>query len=262
MTTQSSTTKTVAIVTGSLLAFVGVSLGIGGGAAIWAHNTQRDSAGYFATSAEPLDTPSFALTSGEIDLGVDASDYRWIPGDGAATVRLQATPNNDRPVFVGIARSADVEAYLAGSAHAEVTDFDVDPFRAEIRESGGALRPGRPADQGFWAASANGSGTQTVTWPAQSGSWTVVLMNADGSPGVAVDVAVGAKTGVLLPIGLGLVVFALVVLVGGVALIVAGSGGRQNRARPSFNPTGPTAGTGRPGADAELPAEVGTSARR
>jgi len=57
-------------------------------------------------------------------------------------------------------------------------------------------------------------------------------MNADASPGVAVDVAVGARTGVLLPIGLGVAGVAVVVFLGGIALVVAGSGARGRHSLP------------------------------
>ena len=235
MNTRSST-GTAALVVGSLAAFAGMGLGIAGGALVWAHSTQRDSAGYYSTSAERLETSSFALKSDQIDLGSDASDYRWVPGDGANVVRLQATSKGTQPLFVGIARSADVERYLAGSAHAEVTDFDVDPFRPEMRQVDGSARPAPPASQAFWAGSAIGTGRQTLDWKPQAGNWTVVVMNADGSPGVDIDVAVGAKTDVLLPIGLVAGGVALVMVGGGIALVVFGANSRRRQTGPYVAP--------------------------
>ena len=227
MTVRRSSTKTAFLIFGSLAASAGVAFGIAGGALVWAHSTQRDAAGYYATSAERLDTRSFALTSEKVDLGVDASDYRWVPG-GPTAVRVQATSSSATPVFVGIAPAADVDRYLASSAHAEITDFEVSPFRPELRDVPGATRPAAPASQAFWAMSAQGPGTQTVNWPTQSGDWKVVVMNADGAPGVAVDVAIGGKTGLLMPLGLGLGAFAIVLLAGGVAMVLAGSRGNRD----------------------------------
>jgi uncharacterized protein DUF4389 len=71
-------------------------------------------------------------------------------------------------------------------------------------------------------ASVSGSGTQTVTWPSESGRWSAVVMNANGQPGISVDVKVGAKTGVLLPIGLGLGALGILVLVGSAFLLLLG----------------------------------------
>ena len=129
-------------------------------------------------------------------------------------------------MFVGIARKADVDRYLAGSAHDEITDFDVDPFRAEYRRSPGDARPAAPAAQSFWLASGHGDGLQRVTTPMKDDDLTVVVMNADGSAGVTADVAVGAKTGLLLPVGIGLLALAAVSLgLGATGIILGGTGG-------------------------------------
>ncbi|HKV67186.1 MAG TPA: hypothetical protein VJN72_03790 [Gaiellales bacterium] len=59
-------------------------------------------------------------------------------------------------------------------------------------------------------------GTQTVRWDVRRGNWAVVLMNRDGSPGVATEVGIGAKLGILAWFGGGLVAI-------GVALGAAGA---------------------------------------
>jgi hypothetical protein len=62
-------------------------------------------------------------------------------------------------------------------------------------------------------------------------------MNADAAAGVSTDVALGAKTGVLLPIGLGLAGVGIVLFAGGIALVVSGSSGRRGReATPPGSP--------------------------
>jgi hypothetical protein len=40
-----------------------------------------------------------------------------------------------------------------------------------------------PADQSFWAATAVGTGPQTLTWEQERGEWAMVIMNADATPG-------------------------------------------------------------------------------
>ena len=72
-------------------------------------------------------------------------------------------------------------------------------------------------------ASASGPGEQTATWDAESGEWTVVLMNADASDGVAADVSVGAEADFLLWLAIGLLVAGAVVLAVAVLLIVLGA---------------------------------------
>src|SRR5439155_19878835 len=66
--------------------------------------------------------------------------------------------------------------------------------------------------------------------------WTAVLMTADAEPGDAADVALAAASGMLLPIGLGVGVFGLLVLVAaGLALAMAfgrAAGARAPEATP------------------------------
>ncbi|MEP7090333.1 MAG: hypothetical protein ABI776_09525, partial [Nocardioidaceae bacterium] len=45
----------------------------------------------------------------------------------------------------------------------------------------------------IWARQASGSGPQSIAWPVENGNWTAVVMNADGSAGVAADIAAGAE---------------------------------------------------------------------
>ena len=97
-------------------------------------------------------------------------------------------------MFVGIARTRDVDAYLDRSAHATLTDFEVDPFEAELPHHRRRLAaPAAPGTQSIWAAKATGAGTQTLTWDVEDGDWSVVVMNADGSAGVDTDISVGAE---------------------------------------------------------------------
>jgi hypothetical protein len=102
------------------------------------------------------------------------------------------------------------------------TDVDYSPFHASYRDHGGDRRPARPADQHFWAASAHGSGTQTVAWDLEDGDWSIVVMNADGSRGVDTDISAAAKVPFLGTLGWVSLGGALVLLIAAGTLLYLG----------------------------------------
>ena len=120
-----------------------------------------------------------ALTTEEIDVDADIPD--WLAGDDDiyGDMRLRVAVGDGGPVFAGIARTADVERYLAGASHTEVTDIDTDPFEAEYADHAGA-RPARRARPARTSGSPppQGAGQQTLDWDVREGSWSVVVMNA------------------------------------------------------------------------------------
>jgi hypothetical protein len=212
--------RIVLIVAGALVALLGLGLVAGGGVLVWAHGTQRDASGYYTTSTEHFATSTYALTS-DVDLGRAPGEHDWTIAHPVGTVRIRASVGT-RSVFAGIGPQADVARWLAGVAHERVVGANFGPFDTETRVVTGPRPADPPLDQGFWAASASGSGFQTLRWPSESGRWTIVVMNADATPGVAADVNVGARTGLLLPIGLGLGAFGLLLLAGASALLFFG----------------------------------------
>jgi len=71
-------------------------------------------------------------------------------------------------------------------------------------------------------ASVSGSGEQALDWTVQSGEWALVIMNAEGSPGVSADVRCGVKTlAALFPIGLASLVVGVVALIGGGRMVTS-----------------------------------------
>jgi hypothetical protein len=205
--------KVVLMIVGALLTVAAFGIAVGGGALVGIHATQRDASGFYTTPFERLDTPTAALTS-EIDLGTALGGHDGANRWRLADLRFRVT-SFDRPVFVGIAPTSAVDRWLAETSHEEITSMGYGPFRTRTEMIGGVTGvAGPPAEQSFWAAQATGTGTVTLRWPAEAGRWTTVLMNADGSPGVTADVSVGAKTGLLLAIGIGM-------LIGGFTLLAA-----------------------------------------
>ena len=206
------------IVIATLLGLIGLAMAVGGGFGIWL-TTQRDSDGYVMTSSERFATGSYALATRSLEVSTDVPSFLY--GESwLGTVRVKGeSANPGRPIFIGIGRRSDVQAYLARVAHADVVDIQSNPFKASYRpQPGGA--PGVPPVQArFWVAKVSGPGTQRLDWKVKSGTWSVVVMRPDGSRGVVADVGVGAKVPALIWVSLGLLLFGLLLLAGAGALI-------------------------------------------
>jgi hypothetical protein len=237
--------RIVALVAGCVLAAVGAALFAGAVGFTWAYTTQRDDDGYFTSRRVLVETPTPALHSERVDLGSDEGPDQWPFGKGdLATVRLEARADDGDEVFIGIGRTRDVDAYLDGVAHDEVTsirwsrgDRDVRYRRVE----GASVAPA-PTDQTFWAATASGSGVQTLRWEVEGGSWSIVVMHPDGTPAVRAEVSVGVKIGALIGILVGLWIAAVLTLGGATALIAWGARGSTTPAVSPVVPTGAASG--------------------
>jgi hypothetical protein len=208
--------RVVMLVIGILLALSGLGLGAAGTGMLIAYGVGGDQDGYLTSPAFDLQTDTYAITAEELELVQAPGD--WTPWGDRLDLRVTVTASEE-PVFVGIAPRAEVSAYLDGVAHDELQRLDLPG--ATYLPSDGDREPAPPSTETFWAESVEGTGTQTLTWSAEAGRWSVVVMNADASPGVAVEATAGARTDLLLPIGIGLLIAALVLLGAGAALIVA-----------------------------------------
>jgi hypothetical protein len=216
--------RVLALVIGSLLALVALGLALAGAMVVLAHLTARDSAGFYTSRSERFTTSTYALTSEDIQLGdVRGRGADWALDALDATVRVRASEPDAGRVFIGIARTADVDRYLAESAHAEVTGADMLPFSYDTVRRSGTTAPAIPDTQQFWAASASGDGTQALTWKPEQGRWSIVVMNADGSPRVTADVSLGAKSSAVLPVGIVLLGLGVLGLAGAAGLIFVGA---------------------------------------
>jgi hypothetical protein len=222
--------RVILIVLGSIVGLLGLGLAAVGGFLLWADRTQREG-GYLTTQTERFATSTYALTRERLE--VDAGGPNWIWNENwLGKVRIRGEGASAKPLFIGIGPEAAVAGYLGRVAHADVEDIDVDPFRVDYRQIAGAAPRGPPTAQSFWAASASGQGRQSVTWKVRDGDWSVVLMNADGSRGVAADVDLGAKLSFLLWAAIGLLVGGALIVGGSVALIVLAARRRPPPAPP------------------------------
>jgi hypothetical protein len=209
--------RITALVTGVLLGLVSLALLGAGGTVLWA-DTQRDATGYLTTGTHEFATAGSAVASERVELGSAGTGWLYAPAL-AGTVRIRVTPVSSGPaLFTGIGPSAAVDRYLAGVRHAVITDF----WDNQEQAIGGGSPGSAPGTQGFWAASATGPGTQTLRRDPASGSWTVVLMNASGRPGIHVRADLGATYPDLPWITAGLLA-AGAVFAAGAALLIVGA---------------------------------------
>jgi len=174
--------RLAAVVAGGLSILLAAMAALGGAGLTWA-SSKQDDAGYYTTSTERIATATSAIATDDLD--VDG-----VPG-ALGKVRVNVKASGDKPVFAGIARTRDVDAYLLGTSHTTLTDIDVDPFEPKYESNAGSARPAPPASQGFWVATSDG--TKPLDWKVKDGTWSVVVMNADGSKGVNTRVSAGAS---------------------------------------------------------------------
>jgi hypothetical protein len=204
-------------VIGALMILGSLGLIGGGGVALWADLGHRDAAGYVTTDVHSLSTAGSALATAPVELGDPG--VGWLYSKvvlGEVRIRVAPLGSGSSQLFVAVGPSADVDRYLAGVSQTVISDFWTDRLQA----TGGGTPGSAPGTQDFWVASATGAGAQTLMWEPANGSWTVVVMNADGQAGVDVTADLGATMPAMLGIAIGSLAVGGLVLICGVLLIV------------------------------------------
>jgi hypothetical protein len=214
--------RVLQLVLGSLGLLVALTLVGSAAAATWALETHGDGSGYLTLDTHRFETSSYALQGQSLD--VNTKSPIWALADHLGRVRITATSTRAaKPLFVGIARTEDADRYLAGVAHDEARELELDPVRVEYRRFGGGAPAAVPAARSFWRAHATGTGTQRIDWPIEKGRWTVVAMNGDGSRSVSLDAQLAARVSSAWWIVAGLFVLGGLSLLGGGALVYSGA---------------------------------------
>ena len=206
--------RVIGMVFASIGGLIGLALLVGGIAVMAAYVFGLGDDGYFTSDRRQLDSASYAITTEDIDLGVDEVD--WAPDEILGNVRVRI--DSEKPVFVGIGPDSDVDRYLGDVAHDELIDFNGDDPQFDLHQ--GRAPRGPPGDRIFWVAESEGSGEQALTWDAEFGRWTAVVMNADAARGIDVEADAGVKLGWAIWAGLGMFVVGLLMSAGAVVVIL------------------------------------------
>jgi len=227
----------VAIIVGCLLLVPGLGMAAGGAAAAIGQAVATDDDGYFRFTLDRVESTGVAVATTELwldDVEGDAAPWVFDFLDVDLRLRVDGAASTD-DVFVGIARSADVEQYLAAAAHSEV--IEVDDRTPRYEQVGGTASIESPLEQDFWTVSASGTGEQQLDWEARGGRWSVVVMNADGSPVVSADVEIGARSGAVTAVSIGLLALGGILTSAAVVLIVVGARGRRSSGHDTDGPS-------------------------
>jgi hypothetical protein len=208
-------------ITGAIASLIAIALVAGGGLALWG-DSLKDDDGYLKTDTERFSADTRALATDNLDVDLGDADF-IAQSDDLGKIKVTAQSRDGKPVFVGIARTSDVERYLADVPYTTVNDIDTTPFRADYERHAGNRHPVSPEHAGIWQASSQGTEKQSIDWQIDDGDYSVVVMNADGSLGVDADVSAGANIPFLDELGwsaIGSGAFALILGIGLIALAV------------------------------------------
>lgn len=112
-----------------------------------------------------------------------------------------------KPVFVGLGNTVDVESLVGETSRLEITEFDT-PWKPTIRQlDGRPVVQGAPTALDWWYADAAGIGGASISTilPDEPVSVAVVSVGASNLSGLQVTLAYGIKGGFMKGVGLLLV---------------------------------------------------------
>ena len=206
--------RVAGVLAGALLLLIGLGGAGAGGGLLWLEG-QRDAAGYVTTPADRFDDGGYALRFDAEDLSPAIDDWPWAQ-DILGDLRVDVSGADSRPLFAGIARTADVDRYLGGVPHRAYREYRPMAAGTHMR----AVRPpDTPGNLDIWTETATGTGDLTLDWTPRPGDWSLVVMNADATRDVHADIAVGATAPALVPVAVTVLSVGVAVLVGGAVLL-------------------------------------------
>src|ERR1043165_8231969 len=109
MNSARNRTGAAALAGAAVTGLIAFALFLAGGLLLWANGHYKDSDGYFATTSEQFGSPAYAITSDELQIGGHGAS-RLLSSDHYGNIRLTADARGDKPVFIGIAPTRDVDA--------------------------------------------------------------------------------------------------------------------------------------------------------
>jgi hypothetical protein len=216
--------RVIVTIIGAIMVFTAFGLVMGGWGLRAVRETIMDDEGYIVSGVQRMSTDSYALVFKDLDVHIDYEASRFLRSMGGDIVfKLEAS--GSKSVFLGVARDADASTYLGSVEYDRLVSgsWEYDPFINDFPDYAvsrhlGAEPSAPPKVHSFWSAQAYGSGDQVLTWRPTTGSYWVVLMNEDASPGVSADVQMAVR--VPLIGSLGTILFTTGVFIGLVGCVI------------------------------------------
>lgn len=199
--------KLIAAVVGVPIILASIAMTIAGGVAL----AIPDDDGWVSTGPVHLQTDAAGLVGDdiEVDFGTAVRDGRSFVSWGEIPTEIEVSSRNQKSVFVGIAAQSDARAFLDGVAVDRLSSFDGDH---DVEHVAGTYQAASPTDTDIWVAT---SVDGVLKWDISPGEWTIVALNADGSPGIDVGVTASAKIPFLTTIGAILIALGLIGMTAG-----------------------------------------------
>lgn len=220
-----SVVKGFLVLLGWIAALAAIALLAGGGGLLW-FQSQNEMDGYYVSDTLAVRIGSSALYAPDIDIVEDVPGWfseEWFAAERWESIRITGRSVNGKDIFIGIAPRGAVDTYLAGTAHHRLSTIDLRPILGTAQLVDGTSPP-PPAEEAFWDTSVQSSDLAALEWPVRTGSWGVVVMNADGSAGVEASIILAAEVPFVGEAGTQLLVSGIAAFV--LALLLLYFGGR------------------------------------
>ncbi len=162
------------------------------------NSTTKDSQGFFSTWGFNVQKDSSAIVL-EPD-GIEF-DINWDMGSIGVFKVLTDMETRGKEFFIGSASVEDARSYLTGVEYDKITGLWIFPPRADYQRFNGDTLPVDPVSQDFWIDTISGKGTKELIWDPEHDS--LIIMNADGSAGLDLNIQVKTKAAVLFIAGIG-----------------------------------------------------------
>ena len=184
------------------------------------NSTSKDSQDFFSTWKFNVQKNSSAIVL-EPD-GIEF-DGQWDMGEIGLLKVVADMNTRGKDLFIGAAPVEDARSYLNGIEYDNITALWIFPPRADYQRFNGDKVLADPASQGFWIDTSYGESPNKLVWNPEQDNLSVIIMNADASAGLDLNVQVKTMVGILFIAGaINIIVGVFVLLLSLMAILFSG----------------------------------------